>query len=234
MKTVKRGYVPEDEKFFSDKSMTILKKASDDIRYLINNGYQIKNASVFVGNHYNLSERQRLALVRSVSSQEQLSKRKRNKIEVLENDSVVYIDGFNTIITLEVAFSDSPIFLCMDNTVRDLAGLRGTYRIIDKTESAVIAIGKTLKKHNIKKAVFYLDAPVSNSGRLGQKIKDSLSDYPFETEIIVINEVDHELKKLENVISSDAIILDNCKSWYNLVYEILKEENLLKNTYKVW
>lgn len=49
----------------------------------------------------------------------------------------VHIDGFNSVITLEVALSGSPVFVCRDGTIRDLAGLRGTYRIIDKTEDAI-------------------------------------------------------------------------------------------------
>lgn len=57
--------------------------------------------------------------------------------------------------------------------------------------------------------------------------------YTFETEIIVMNEVDYALKQLDHVVSSDAIILDNCKSWYNLVREILDREDLLKNVYKI-
>ncbi len=234
MKTVARGYVPEDEKFFSDTAMPTLKQAAQDITYLIDHGYPIKNASVFVGNHYTLSERQRLALVRSVSSDKQLAARSRNELKTLEEGSVVNIDGFNTIITLEVAFSGSPIFRCMDGTVRDLAGLRGTYRLIDKTEFAINAIGKVLNEHKVKKAVFYLDAPVSNSGRLGQRIKECFETDSFETEIIVINEVDYALKQLGYVVSGDAIILDNCKSWYNLVGEILAKEDLLKNAYQVW
>ena len=47
MKTVKRGYVPEDEKNFSYNSVVTLKKAANDIKYLVDNGYPIKSASVF-------------------------------------------------------------------------------------------------------------------------------------------------------------------------------------------
>lgn len=49
----------------------------------------------------------------------------------------VHIDGFNTVITLEVALSGSPVFYCRDGALRDLAGLRGTYRVIDKTQEAI-------------------------------------------------------------------------------------------------
>lgn len=56
----------------------------------------------------------------------------------------------------------------MDGTIRDLAGLRGNYRIIDKTEVAVRSILEMLDALKIEKATIYLDAPVSNSGRLKQ------------------------------------------------------------------
>ena len=72
----KRGYVPKDEKEFSPAAVETLRGASRHICYLINEGYEIKQASTFVGNHYSLSERQRLALARSVATEEQLKRRK--------------------------------------------------------------------------------------------------------------------------------------------------------------
>jgi len=39
---VKRGYVPEDEKEFSAESIEVLRKAGQDLLYLINHGYHIK------------------------------------------------------------------------------------------------------------------------------------------------------------------------------------------------
>ena len=177
-----------------------------------------------------LSERQRLALARAVSSDENLEIRKNKEIESIPPESVVYIDGFNTIITLEVALSDSLLLKCMDGTIRDLAALRGTYRLIDKTETAIMLIGKTLEENRIEKAVFYLDAPVSNSGRLKQRIIELLSQFTFDLEVEVINNVDSVLEKLDNVITSDAIILDKCVSWINLNAKIL--ENIAeKNQY---
>lgn len=125
----KRGYVPEDDANFSKQAVETLRKASRHVRYLINEGYDLKQASTFVGNHYMLSERQRLAIVRSVATEEQLENRKQ-KAKIPADGAEVWIDGFNTIISLEVMLSDSILFTCMDGTVRDLAALRGTYRII--------------------------------------------------------------------------------------------------------
>ncbi len=223
---VKRGYSPNDQKEFGSKSIEILFKAGRDLQYLLNQGYNIKGASVFVGNHYLLSERQRLALVRAISSEESIKMRKNKEMKGIPYGSVVNIDGFNTIITLEVALSDSLLLKCMDGTIRDLAALRGTYRLIDKTDTAIMLIGKILESNKADKAVFYLDAPVSNSGRLKQRIIELLNPFTFEVQVEVINNVDAVLEKLDNVITSDAIILDKCASWINLNARIIEGINM--------
>lgn len=220
---VKRGYSPNDQKEFGNQSIEKLYKAGKDLQYLLNQKYNIKGASTFVGNHYLLSERQRLALVRAISADESIRIRRDKEIRNIPNDSTVNIDGFNTIITLEVALSESLLVKCTDGTIRDLAALRGTYRLIDKTETAIILIGKSLEKNNVGKAVFYLDAPVSNSGRLKQRIMELLSQFSFEVQVEVIHNVDAVLEKLDNVITSDAIILDRCVSWINLNKKIIEE-----------
>lgn len=223
-KIVKRGYIPTDAKDFCGEAIQKLQEAAGDLYYLINRGYPIKGASTFVGNHYLLSERQRLALVRSVSPKENLILRKNKEIKEDLEGCTVHIDGFNTIITLEVAFSESPLLKCMDGTIRDLAGLRGTYRLIDKTDLAIIGIGKALEKKKVKKAYFYLDAPVSNSGRLKESIVQLLEAFDFELQVDIINNVDSVLEKLDHVITSDAIILDKCTSWFNLTKVIMEEK----------
>lgn len=56
MKQIKRGGGENDEREFSESAINTLKKAAGHIRYLINEGYAIKNASVFVGNHFMIGE----------------------------------------------------------------------------------------------------------------------------------------------------------------------------------
>jgi len=104
----------------------------------------------------------------------------------------------------------------MDGTFRDLAGLRGTYRLIDKTDIAVRMIISALKALSVKRAVFWLDAPVSNSGRLKARIAGIAEEEGFDAGLEVINNVDRTLFELPNVISSDSVILDRCRGWINL------------------
>ncbi len=220
---VKRGFCPDDPKEFGAEAIEKLQKAGRDVQYLLNQGYPVKGATTFVGNHYLLSERQRLALARAVSADEALRLRRAKEVVEIPEGCTVHIDGFNTIITLEVALSESLLLKCMDGTVRDLAALRGTYRLIDKTDTAITMIGKMLSASKVGKAVFYLDAPVSNSGRLKQRICGLLEEFDLEVQVEVINNVDSVLEKLDNVITADAIILDKCISWINLNKRIMEE-----------
>ena len=212
----KRGYVPEDDQNFSNTAIETLKKASHHISYLINEGYDLKQASTFVGNHYVLSERQRLALMRSVATKKQLEDRKAREKNAIAGEEV-WIDGFNLIITLEVMLSDSILFACADGTIRDLGALRGNYRIIPETKDAVRILLDELTDMQAGTVHILLDQPVSNSGRLKTLIAEIAEDYRIVTDIRILKEVDKELWKMENVITSDSIILDHCKSWINLM-----------------
>ena len=222
-KSVRRGYVLSDEKEFSSRAVSILKHCQEDLSMLLERGYAIDKSIVFVGNHYGLSKRQRGALVRSTSTRKCINMRKNKLIKNKLNEKILQIDGFNLIITLEVALSNSTLILGMDGTIRDIAGLHGTYSLIDKTDIAIDLIGKELDELKIKKAIFYLDSPVSNSGRLKQRILQLLDKYKFEVEVNLVKNADIELENKEYVVSTDAIILNKCISWVNLSRDIINK-----------
>ena len=232
-RAARRGYVPDDERNFSPESIEKLRVASRHVLYLINEGYDLKQASTFVGNHFLLSERQRLAVMRSLATAEQLAMRKAKLLTAAEAAGRdVWIDGFNTVITLEVLKCDSILFSCMDGTVRDLASLRGTYRIIPETEGAVRLLFDSLEEMEIHSATVLLDQPVSNSGRLKALIAGLAVEYPFDLDIQIQKDVDRELYEKENVISSDSIILDRCLSWINLAALCMERQN--RQGLRVW
>ena len=213
----KRGFVPEDVKNFSPQALEIMRTASRHVCYLANEGYDLKQATTFVGNHYLLSERQRLAIMRSVATQVQIENRQKKQVPMTAlSGREVWIDGFNTIITLEVLLSDSILFSCMDGTIRDLAALRGTYRLISETEAAIRMMFDFLQEAEVSRVNILLDQPVSNSARLKTCMAEIGEEYPFALDIQILREVDRDLYDKELVITSDSIILDHCISWVNL------------------
>jgi hypothetical protein len=214
-KSTNRGFNSEDLKSFSKSSIQLLNRSAIEICYLLDRGYDIKNITTFVGNHYQLTARQRTALQRSCCSTLQ----KDNRIKSLINDvteKIVYIDGFNIIITLEVALSNGTLFKCRDNCIRDLAGLRGTYRLIDKTSPAIELLALTLKRLKASKVIFYLDEPVSNSINLKIAIINVFEKIGVPVSVHVVPNPDYILKDKSCIITTDSVIIDSCKGWINI------------------
>lgn len=217
LKTVRRGTDPQDSRWFSKEAVLKLQKAQAELEWLLNRGYNNKSVVDMIGNHYQFSLRQRNALTRSTSSKEKCEKREEKCLTLSScKNNCIYIDGFNLIITLEVALSGGILVVCNDGTMRDLAGLRGTYSIIDKTDSALNLIEKELNDAHISMAKFFLDAGVSNSGRLKKFILEHAEKWNISSEVELMQHVDSFLSTKERIVTSDSIILDNCGSWLNL------------------
>lgn len=220
MEVVRRGYVPKDTIEFGPKTIKKLSTAAQELVFLMNRGYDTKSASTFVGNHHLLSERQRMALARIVSTTSAVQSRKQK--ELLQAPNCLVLDGFNTIITLEVALFGSLLLEGMDGTIRDLAGLRGSYRIVDKTIHAVELLIARFEELGVKKALFYLDQQVSNSGRLRALLLEQAQNRAVKVQVELHPSVDGLLSRMERVVTADAIILDKCGSWYNLNRTLIK------------
>jgi len=217
MTSTRRGYSPHDNREFSGPALDTLKAAAVELRFLLDRGYALKSASVLIGNHHQLSERQRMALVRAICSQEDAAVRDAKRVEPAElAGRTVHIDAFNAVITLEVALSGSPVLACCDGAVRDLAGLRGTYRLIDKTDPAIRVIVRELAGLAVEQAVFWLDRPVSNSGRLKSRILEIAAEEGIIAQAEMVDSADAALWGRENVASSDSVVIDRCQSWVNL------------------
>lgn len=131
------------------------------------------------------------------------------------------MDGFNTIITLEVALSGSLLLEGMDGTIRDLAGLRGSYRIVDKTVQAVELLLARLETLGVQRALFYLNQQVSNSGRLRVLLLELAQNRAVQVQVELHPSVDSLLSRMERVVTADAIILDKCRSWHNLTHSLI-------------
>lgn len=218
MMNARRGFDPDDIRIFSKEGILKMQKASRDIRYLINHGYDLKSAVTFTGNHYLLSQRQRTALMRSVCTKRQLEERRQKGIRMtdLENHEV-WIDGFNQIITLEVLCLHFILLDCMDGAIRDLASLRGSYHLIPETDQAIRMMFDVLERAGVSEVHVLLDEPVSNSGRLKTRIAEiNEESNAMKTDIEIVRNPDEILYEKAYVITSDSIILDHCKSWFNL------------------
>lgn len=218
----KRGFDRADRDDFTGSALLRLKTAREELKWLLDRGYSMDTAATFTGNHHSLTARQRNAMKRSVSSTNDLKKRLKKLITPDEiRGREVLVDGFNIIITLETALSGSLLILCGDGVIRDLAGLRGTYHLIPQTDIALGLLLQSLEITGASSARIYLDAPVSNSGRLRDRIIETSSSYHIPVEVILADDTDKAIEGKENIITGDSILLDSCASWVNLTRDII-------------
>jgi hypothetical protein len=222
-----RGPHPEDSKLFCRENIAALRQAAADYSLLLTKKYPQNAALKLVGDKFELTDRQRLAVMRSSCSDVQLAGRLIRQIqpgELAGRD--ILIDGYNILITIESAMSGGFLFVGRDGCLRDLAGLHGTYRKVNETIPAIEFINNALAELKVKNACWLLDKPVSNSGRLKGIIESTETKIP--TQVKLLNNPDTELIQSEQIVAtSDSDVLDKTKLWVNLTEFII--ENHIKN-----
>jgi hypothetical protein len=225
-KRTHRGPHPADEKLFAESEISNLLRAITDFSLLLTKGYAEKSALKLVGDRFSLTERQRMAVMRSACSDEQLASRNQRRIALEDlGNKPIAIDGYNVLITIEAAMSGGVILKGRDGCFRDLASVHGTYRKVTETIPAVELIGQFLQEAGAGKTLWLLDSPVSNSGRLKTLIGELAQKNNWNWQIELLLSPDAELKKTDAVVaSSDSVVLDSCRCWINLATEIIKNK----------
>ncbi|MGG7470821.1 DUF434 domain-containing protein [Chryseobacterium arthrosphaerae] len=225
----------DDTLFASEKQLSKLRAAVQDMQYLLTREYPEKAASELVGNRYRLKTRQIQALRGASASEMQIHNRKLKQLEASDlKEKTVYLDGFNVLILLESLLSGAYIFEGADGCFRDLSGVHGTYKRVNQTLRAVEAVASFFNKNHIHKLVWIFDQPVSNSGRIRQIILDFAAENTLNWEAELQYNPDKYLAESAGIIiSSDAWILDYCREWFNLIGYLIREENLSVNLIKM-
>jgi hypothetical protein len=106
--------------------------------------------------------------------------------------------------------------------LRDIAGIHRRYRKVSETIPALQLVGETVTAAGVALCRWWLDKPVSNSGRLKTAISEIAAANGWNMEVEVVFSPDHELSHTPHPIaSSDGIVLERCQSWVNLAREII-------------
>lgn len=134
----------------------------------------------------------------------------------------LWIDGYNILTLIESALSGGLVIFCRDGCCRDIAGIHRRYRKVNETIPALQLVGETVSALGVSLCRWWLDKPVSNSGRLKGLIVETAKANGWNIEVDVVFSPDHVLSRTEHAVaSSDGIILDRCAAWANLAREII-------------
>jgi hypothetical protein len=218
-----RGPASQDERLFALPQLPALHAAAADFCWLLDRDYAPRSALELVGNRYSLTERQRMALSRYACSQDDVQRRAARAIEPSQvRGRELWIDGYNVLTLLESALSGGIVLLCRDGCCRDIAGIHRRYRKVSETVPALQLVGETITGLGVSSCRWWLDKPVSNSGRLKTLILETAKANGWNMQVELSFSPDHELAHTENVIAtSDGIVLDRCRQWVNLARHII-------------
>jgi hypothetical protein len=137
----------------------------------------------------------------------------------------LWIDGFNILTGMEVALSGGIILLGRDGCYRDIGGVHRNYRKVAETMRALALISQFARRWSVAACRWWLDKPVSNSGRLKSTILEMAGHEKQNWSVELVYSPDSVLSKSSEVVAtSDSVILDRCQGWLNLVRTIVDEQ----------
>jgi hypothetical protein len=218
-----RGPHPDDARLFGAAQLDRMRTAAEEASYLLGRGYTERAVLDVVGGRHRLEARQRLALGRCMCSEAQRQGRQARRVPASAvAGGELFVDGFNLIIGLEVAVSGGVLLRGLDGALRDLAGLRGTYRPVQETERALELLGAVFRTLAPLGVHVLLDAPISNSGKLRTRILERATDWPCPVDVALVPDPDRELVARALVVSSDSGVIDTAQSWVNLLEHVVR------------
>lgn len=228
-----RGPHPADRDLFSWQTQPVLQQAVTDLAWLLSRGYARPSSLKLVGDRYALTERQRLAVGRAACSDAHLEHRRHACLEPVQMQGRdVSIDGFNLLVSLEALLGGGVLLQCRDGCIRDMSSVHGSYHAVAETDLAIRMVAERLQALGVHTARWLLDSPVSNSGRLAQRLRELAEEHRWPWTVETVFSPDAVLKQPSEavVISSDGIILDHARQWYNLAADLV----LARQTAATW
>ena len=220
-----RGLAPQDERLFAARQLPALRAAAADLCWLLDRGYAARSALELVGNRHNLTSRQRMAVSRYACSNGDVRCREKLRVEPARlRGQELWLDGYNVLTVLESALADGLVLLGRDGCCRDIAGIHRRYRKVNETIPALRLVGEAASALGVSVCRWWLDKPVSNSGRLKTLILETAGNAGWNMEVELTFSPDHVLSHTDQIIAtSDGIVLDRCQRWVNLARLIIAE-----------
>ena len=219
-----RGPHPEDEELFATGAIPRLQDATRDLCWLLSRGYAAVSALKLVGDRHALRQRQRIAVARSACSDTESARRAGRRLDLAGlNGRKLLVDGYNLLTTIEAALAGGVILAARDGSYRDMASMHGSWRRVAETGPAIDLIGGFLKMADAPDCHWYLDRPVSNSGRLRKLLADRAASEGWHWSVELADDPDRVLAAAqEPIATADSAILDRCTSWVNLAAELIR------------
>lgn len=219
-----RGPHQVDTTLFAQAEVPRLREAVFELSWLFGRGYVDPSATKLVGDRHRLRQRQRVAVSRSAAGGDILARRmKRHRTPASVHGGALAIDAFNVLIGMETALAGGVLLRGVDGALRDLSSVHGSYRRIDVTAAALDALVDTVASWRPVSVAWFVDRPVSNSGRLAAWIRER-APTAMEWAVELPHDADRAVIEADAVAcSADARVLDLAPAWVDLLSEAVRE-----------
>jgi hypothetical protein len=221
----------------SELNQETLRIAAEDFVYLLDRNYPRSASLQLVGNRYNLDALHRQVLHRGLFARKQAGVRRERLVEIERLvDVKLLVDGHNVLITVESGLGGRLLIAANDGVIRDVAGVSHRYRISSLTHEAIETIFQVLQKYPPQETVFFLDAPIRQSGELAAALRSALKSYNLSGDAQALKVPEVQLMGGEGVVaSSDSAVLDKVQQGFDLAATAIKSLpqaiNLIDFTY---
>lgn len=221
----RRGAHPKDGQCFSAEALDTLRRATDDLCWLRSRGYPDKASLKLVGDRFNLRLRQRKALQHCAVDEAAIGRRRAREVgpEAVQGKELL-LDGYNLLLTVEAALGGGVVLKARDGAYRDMAAMTSHFRRVDQTRPALELIGSCLEHLGCRRASWFLDRPISNSGRLKAMMLEVAAARGWPWTVELVPNPDKILAVAEEIVASaDGGILDAGPRWLNLSRMIVEK-----------
>ena len=194
---------------FKSIRLNIVKEAAKDYKYLLSRGYNWNTSLNFVSARYQLTRVERMILLRSVFSNQDIAIRK-SKLKPISyiKDKSLSIDGFNVLMTIRAALLKTPLIYCQDGFIRDILSAFERIKIDTLMYISLELLLSLLLKYKPRDVVFFFDSRVSKSGIFASHVRRRLKQLNFNGNALAVPKADIQtISYGEVVASSDSVII---------------------------
>jgi hypothetical protein len=214
-----RGPSPEDRLLFASNKAAILRRATQHYSWLIGQGYDALAAMKLVGDHFQLRQRQRLAITASSCTDRFRESRQKNQrlLSQLVGQPLA-IDGLYAISTVEAAILGSVLLRGRDGALRELPLARRPSRhLAEETIRAIGLLTNLLSASQLKQVAWFLDRNASNSSPVREELEGLFNATKWPWTVEVVTDRSKHLTLFDGTIATtDSVLLDRVNEWIDI------------------
>ena len=198
-------------------------EAINDYYFLLNKKYPQKAIIKIVGDKYKLSGIERTILYRGIFNLKECIQRKTKICNGLVQKKIT-VDSYNVLITIGSYLNGNILFIGNDGVLRDASEVHGKIYRTELLERSLNLLFQYFNQQNISQADFFIDKPVSFSGKLKLILEKELQQHHISGSAKLYKSPDFYLKNVTEglIASSDSVVISKAKtSVFDLAYHVL-------------